>query len=163
MVDLSGTGAKVPGVYVLFLAVSAAFLMRCLRRRMQLQEIIHTKNYYYVVSIFSSKIHSSFIKKNLNTSVLYIPGNNGDDCDENHQSDDRSSDLHDFVDPFMMMTPHAMFFMMIFMMFLISQAVRLEYIFLVMVIVIIIIVVIVFAFVVFSLLSHELHLHLFPK
>lgn len=162
MVDLSGTGAKVPGVYVFFLAASAAFLMRCLRRRMQLQEIIHT-NYYYVVSIFSSKIHSSFIKKNLNTSVLYIPGNNGDDCDENHQSDDRSSDLHDFVDPFMMMTPHAMFFMMIFMMFLISQAVRLEYIFLVMVIVIIIIVVIVFAFVVFSLLSHELHLHLFPK
>lgn len=63
MVDLSGTGAKVPGVYVLFLAVSAAFLMRCLRRRMQLQEIIPTKNYYYVVSIFSSKIHSSFIKK----------------------------------------------------------------------------------------------------
>lgn len=63
MVDLSGTGAKVPGVYVLFLAVSAAFLMRCLRRRMQLQEIIPTKNYYYVVSIFSSNIHSSFIKK----------------------------------------------------------------------------------------------------
>lgn len=162
MVDLSGTGAKVPGVYVFFLAASAAFLMRCLRRRMQLQEIIHT-NYYYVVSIFSSNIHSSFIKKNLNTAVLYIPGNNGDDCDENHQSDDRSSDLHDFVDPFMMMTPHAMFFMMIFMMFLISKAVRLEYFVLFLVMVIVIIIIIVIAFVVFSLLSHELHLHLFPK
>lgn len=161
MVDLSGTGAKVPGVYVLFLAVSAAFLMRCLRRRMQLQEIIHTllRCLYFFIE-YTFFIH----KKNLNTAVLYIPGNNGDDCDENHQSDDRSSDLHDFVDPFMMMTPHAMFFMMIFMMFLISKAVRLEYfvLFLVMVIVIIIIIIVI-AFVVFSLLSHELHLHLFPK
>lgn len=82
MVDLSGTGAKVPGVYVLFLAASAAFLMRCLRRRIQLQkkytQIIITLFllFFFIELIF-------FIHKTTNTAVQYIPGDDGDDCDKN--------------------------------------------------------------------------------